>query len=252
MSETPKVGDKVRFTIEAEYIRPSANHDVSDHLVLAGAGDEYTLPYEAAIEILERADDPKNDPVGTIRAELDGSAVYVKTQDRRWSRVSSRSCEGGHSFAENEMGMSKLVGAVPGTPAAVAETAKAAPVEPEYEYYRSHGGRLWRVLNGVAELFCAPYWFVDRSATPAERPDLYTHLDGKPAELQPKPVEITAESPEPDRSKVYRDRQGDRWSYNGGWRFYDADARYRSSTYPWGLVASLFPAVFPWRLADGE
>ena len=114
----PKMGDKIRITFEGVLTdRPNEHFRWSERpegaTVSWSPGDS-----RVSIEILERADDPSKDPVGTIRAELDDSAVYVKTQDRRWTRVSSRSCEGGFSFAENEMGMSKVIGAVPGTTAA--------------------------------------------------------------------------------------------------------------------------------------
>ncbi len=195
-SETPKVSDRVRFTIDAEYIRPSVNDKVSDHLVLAGAGDEYTLPYEAAIEILERADDPARDPVGTVR-ENKGSykGVYVKTAEyegREWFHV----VEGFFTCAPYTIG--GIVGAVPGTPA-----DKAAEVEPEYEPFR-----------------------------------------------------VTADSPEPDRSRTYVDHTGIKWArLGGGWQYLIRSRReWNGTPFTWDEIrfGGRVRPDFPWHVADGD
>jgi hypothetical protein len=286
MSETPKVGDKIRVTFEGAY-------EETLGLAAVRRSDGFKIyPGDwGKVEVIERADDPSRDPIGTVRRRPAGTSAgtsYVKTAYPTfpWVRLDSGHAgdNGGWRLGGNSDGDVigwPIIGAVPGTPAAVAQAEQFVaelagvqpaepeplaewerellePVEPVYEYFRSPAyGKVYRVKGDRVEFYStrAQEWMWSCCLADDIRhnePRVWTKLDGEPDEVKPKPVEITANSPEPDRSKRYRDVQGDSWTYDGGWRFYDAGSDYESSTYRWDQVVSLFPTEFPWHLAaDG-
>lgn len=199
MSETLKTGDKIRVALEGEVV--CGGDDWTYCIHLGERRDVYVVVDDVpTVEILERATGPAWDPVGTVRAELDGSAVYVKTLDGRWSTVARRSGEEPSSFAGNELGMSKILGAVPGSPA-----AEATSVDPA-----RHGG-----------------------------------------------VEsILADSPEPDKSRVYMINPNSQapcrqyWYEAGeGWAFGDDGKRASSVPLTWDDIRADHRHTFPWHVS---
>ncbi len=83
MSEKPKHGDKVRVSYEGTWHQPPLN---TTGLVELEDGSFAGLPRGATVEILEHADDPANDPIGTLRREdvethdYNGWALWAKIE----------------------------------------------------------------------------------------------------------------------------------------------------------------------------
>lgn len=115
----PNPGDRVRYTFEG-YVRDlrlDVRYDLSRREVtLAWPTD---APYQT-IEILERADDPARDPVGTVRRFGDATitVVWVKTDRDTWSRTPSQGIRS--KWEDHAMVDASIIGVVPGTPAAAA------------------------------------------------------------------------------------------------------------------------------------
>jgi hypothetical protein len=172
-AETPREGDKVRTTYTV--VREGTVTEVTRDGAVYVDGQYMNNRYK--VDILERADDPSKDPVGTIRAELDDSAVYVKTQDGRWTTVNTRN--GTHiSFAPNELGGTKVLGTVLGTP--VAEKVEKL----EYEYYRGKwDGLVWRIRNDVVEKFANGRWQVSDVPVESVTTVGWDRLGSKPADV---------------------------------------------------------------------
>jgi hypothetical protein len=105
---TPKPGDKVRVTYEAEY-QPGRSYTPGNMLC-----------WDLAVEVIEPADDPSKDPIGTVRAHDGHQWVRINFGEYiscAWVCVDWNVRPRGHY----EMQESTVVGAVPGTPAAEAE-----------------------------------------------------------------------------------------------------------------------------------
>lgn len=117
----PQPGDKVRFTGHAH--RGQEGTWVREDLVILG-GTPVRNPFE--FEVLERADDPTQDPIWTVR-EVEPkppaamSNTVVKFGDSYWLYPSKL----GNGYGRLDWATvreSKVVGVVPGTPAAEAQT----------------------------------------------------------------------------------------------------------------------------------
>jgi hypothetical protein len=175
MSETPKVGDKVRLTLDGSVCR-SDGGDVQ--VRLNDLWGTYTVPLGSPeMEILERADDPASDPIGTVRRSGDGlyaGESYVKTAYPEYPWVSlSRGHEDGDSWRLSGNGDRyvvgwPIIGAVPGTPAAAsAESVKTewtvGDDEPPHDgKYEDRDGDIWQY--GVSKSG-AHGWYFDYSAS---------------------------------------------------------------------------------------
>lgn len=110
MSEVqPQPGDKVRVTYET-VVRNDGSYIGRSMLNTPEALND-------TVEVLERADDPSRDEVGTV-AELDGD-IWVKRAENSWWPIAQ---EFRHR-SNNKMHGRVVTGAVPGTPAAQARRA---------------------------------------------------------------------------------------------------------------------------------
>jgi hypothetical protein len=103
-----KPGDKVRVTYEATWDYPNAFNDYTD-----------PFPEGATVELIERADNPANDLVGTVREHKYDTGVMVKTGGG-W-RLVGNGWNGDTTWDDTDCSLSKVIGAVPGTPAAEAQ-----------------------------------------------------------------------------------------------------------------------------------
>lgn len=146
MSETPRRGDRVRVTYEGTVCDPT---HLGTNLQLLTDGMWPIVPKSARVEILERADDPARDPIGTVREELDRSATYVRTA-QGWMTVHDPRHTGiGGVFAyDDSVSRAPIIGVVPGTPAADAQTPPEVvrsgdPEPPRDARYTDTGGDTW-------------------------------------------------------------------------------------------------------------
>jgi hypothetical protein len=130
MSETPKLGDKVRITYEGTAVNPGFGG-----IHLPGTLDLQGVRTE--VEILERADDPSKDLVGTVREYEPYRLVYVKVSVNQWVRVGNPS-----NLSDSSMEFTRSIGVVPGSPAD----------KPEYEYYQGEFSP-YRVQGDKVEYF---------------------------------------------------------------------------------------------------
>jgi hypothetical protein len=113
---TPRKGDKIKLTAKPRVIVGELEELTSDgFLRLDGDVGHIRDPRNWDVEILERADDPSRDPVGTV-AEFE-DLVWVKTGERVWVEVGDPD----HFRADAALGGREITGAVPGTPAAEAQ-----------------------------------------------------------------------------------------------------------------------------------
>jgi hypothetical protein len=170
--DKPRKGDKVRIGVDAEYVREG---DPADHdggfagWIVTIAGAMVYLPTDATVEVLERADDPSKDPIGTVRRRPDGVvAAKSPNPDYPW-RGFGEPC--GENFATVSVIGWPIIGSVPGTPAAEAEKQPVVdrpPVHVDNEaivtgqygsrkgdgprYFQGHSGtRQWKINpDGVA------------------------------------------------------------------------------------------------------
>lgn len=183
MSKTPEVGDRVRLSYEGVY---GGDFGPYPSVTLPSGRRVAQLDGEGLVEILERANSPRRDPVGTVRSfGEDAIVVWVKTDGGCWWRTPGQ----GSTKPKPDAGMigSEVIGAVPGTPAAVAEAAKAAPIEPEYEYYR---GNLYpsvyrvRVRGTSVEVFGDQQWsLLDHvTADDVRTSGRWSKFNGKPSD----------------------------------------------------------------------
>lgn len=181
MSDTPKVGDEIELRYRGRVHRLRSDGYVQFRNNGPWYGTSKRLEPVASVEILERADDPAKDPVGTVRENTGGfGGVYVKTAVQHgevpWIHV-ERGFRTGHPET-----VGKIVGTVPGTPAA---EAAEKPAEPEYEYFLNDDLE-YRVKDGLVEFWCINYWktsggFPSRAALLGSE---YTaKLDGKPSDV---------------------------------------------------------------------
>jgi hypothetical protein len=124
-----KTGDRVRVTYEAAWDQDRGTHywlrDLTD-------GTTASVPKTATVELIEPADDPSKDPVGTVRREDHGEGFSLwqafenqhgeRTWLCTWSTV--RGNRGVHLWDKRLVGQ-PVIGSVPGTPAAEAQKPRA-------------------------------------------------------------------------------------------------------------------------------
>lgn len=111
-------GDKIRVTYEAVYdglteygnyrlTRP--DHDLPEYM--------YELS-SATVELIERADDPATDPIGTVRGgtgTIPGTFGFVKVRKDDWRLMGSGDDESSRWY-NHEVENHSIIGAAPGTP----------------------------------------------------------------------------------------------------------------------------------------
>jgi hypothetical protein len=118
MSEQPiRKGDKIRITTHVVREAPVESLDDACVTVIEEDGCRHSYGWNGdhTFEILERADDPSRDLVGTV-AEFE-DLVWVKTGERVWVEVGDPD----HFRADAAITGRTVTGAVPGTPAAEAQ-----------------------------------------------------------------------------------------------------------------------------------
>ena len=170
----PKVGDRVRTTLTHEGVVTEVAIDGAVYV------DGHYMSDRYAVEILERADDPARDPVGTIRIlNADGATgVFHKDVTNHWQHFTAPGAYDDERMRRHD---TQVIGVILGTPAA----GPAAKAGPEYEYYRNNDIE-YRVKGGIVEFWCNEYWkpsgsfprrvlLMDSGNT--------TKLDGKPADV---------------------------------------------------------------------
>lgn len=188
----PRKGDKVRLVIEGEVgsTYASAALGFKNGPVIPG----YVVQ-SAKVEILERADDPSKDPVGTVRRSV--SLTYTKSEhagcngNLPWVRLTG---DGNvRTYSDGEVVGLPVIGAVPGTPAAEAAEEPLAEwerelLEPEYEYYRGEPHPLaYRLHGDTVEYYsdddASWKWDGDDGWWAGVIRKSWTRLDGKPSDV---------------------------------------------------------------------
>jgi hypothetical protein len=127
----PEPGDKVRVTYEGIYTK----YGTVLHSSRLSLGFE--IPSGSTVEVLESADDPSKDPVGTV-ADLSSGCPIVKIGPDQWVTVwPGRPSSKVEVFSNGFVKDRKVIGAAPGTPAA----------EPRCRYFQEgdYGHVQWRV-----------------------------------------------------------------------------------------------------------
>lgn len=114
----PQRGDRIRVVFEGVLADPNYHRDFVENVYRLTDGRMFSR-HDCAIEILERADDPARDLVGTVRQDSAGH-VYVKEGPEvlPWSRLSD-----GTKVANQGMIGMGISGVVPGSLAAAARDA---------------------------------------------------------------------------------------------------------------------------------
>lgn len=149
----PQPGDRVRVVIDGVYERPGPSDTWVDHVIVNEYAGSVSVPRGAAVEVLERADDPK---VGELRRENhdddSGHSIWQVQEnydgERFWCCVYS-TAPGNRDvqFPLEKMLDLPVVGYVPGSPAAYAAATKPGRVVRDPI---GLGERLWRDLNRYA------------------------------------------------------------------------------------------------------
>jgi hypothetical protein len=103
----PRKGDRVRVTYEAEWAAPTQVGRYTRR-----ENGYLTVPEDATVEVIEPADDPSKDLVGTVR-DWRGH-VYIRSDRDEWPWVPLAG-RGGNSH--DCMRDSTVIGFVPGSPA---------------------------------------------------------------------------------------------------------------------------------------
>jgi len=133
----PQPGDRVRVTFEADFVSgDDSRHAVVD--IADGMGPiRIGIPAWSTFEVLKRADNPSEDPIGTLRREdhADGHSIWLSTQDRLgrrgWFCVHSTVVGNlGGRVEHDEVAGLPVIGSIPGTPAAPPRTFPSDGPEP--------------------------------------------------------------------------------------------------------------------------
>lgn len=209
------LGDKVRFSYEGVVTALGEREFTLGN----GLKFEYTAApgYPQTIEILERADDPSRDLVGTVRANQ-----FVKLSDhigRNWWDL----CVGCWTSGGDDLADCPVTGAVPGSPASV-----------------------------VLDKQKLSDTMLDENATPEPRNQAQVaHVSRESCLLGwPPDPEIGLGAPEPDQTKVYRANNGWDWQHDiDGWFQANRNSGYVSPRrYGWVQVQGEKASGFPWRV----
>lgn len=115
---SPRKGDRVRVVVEGDYVE--YNPATGEHAVNAGMPSWVGFPaglFEASVEVLERADDPGQDPIGTVRKGPKSSPV-VRSRVMSDDTYPWKSVMYTINYSHDEVVGWPVIGAVPGTPAA--------------------------------------------------------------------------------------------------------------------------------------
>lgn len=107
MTEIRK-GDRVRVTYEALVHRAPGR----GQLQLDVDGIYPLVPETATVEVIQPADDPSKDPIGTVRDGASGHNAWVKAGPGRWLLVGGGSIE--KTDEEMTFGEHSVIGAMPG------------------------------------------------------------------------------------------------------------------------------------------
>lgn len=126
-------GDKVRVTFEGEYDRRDT---AGGHVVWHDGGKHYTSS-DATVEVIEPADDPSKDLVGTVRKDANSELIVVRAAvssgEYPWAAITDTI-----SRTHDEVFGWPVIGVVPDTPAAGAH-------EPKVRYFKHLGDNAtWR------------------------------------------------------------------------------------------------------------
>jgi hypothetical protein len=117
----PKPGDRVRVTETVTGGVQAVRNGEIDILV-HGGGHRTVSTVGATVEVIQPADDPSEDPVGTVRENTGGyGGGYVRTKlpgstDPVWLHTVQ-----GFTASDDDVTLGPIVGVVPGTPAAEAQ-----------------------------------------------------------------------------------------------------------------------------------
>jgi hypothetical protein len=124
----PRKGDRVRVTYEAMWDDPPNYPGWMVRLGQDTDGNERwaDVPQWASVEVLERADDPGKDVVGTVRDSAYGSAVKLRHNEWRVARDDKDEIAAAWSDEAVRNGGWPVIGVVPGTPAAEAHATQDA------------------------------------------------------------------------------------------------------------------------------
>lgn len=147
MSEqTLKPGAFVQVSFAGEWIDDERGRAVYDPV----SGWRYSVPNEAAVEVLEPADDPSKDPLGAVRPERETGASMVKVRPNGWVVVRDRDEVAAHwSDASVATVGGSVIGAVPGTPAAE-QNPVPPPVLARVRELLTNGQRI-RAIKAIRE-----------------------------------------------------------------------------------------------------
>jgi hypothetical protein len=122
----PQPGDRVRVVYEGEYRRDATDPEEWGGIVKATDGKGGlvgVIDGWAVVEVVEPADDPSADPIGTVRRGVAPMEVWIKVNHDRWAYAgtTSSTAQYGDEYIRQTDYRSDVIGAVPGTPAAEAQ-----------------------------------------------------------------------------------------------------------------------------------
>lgn len=142
----PRKGDRVRWTRMRPQVIEGILEDVD--------GDAYAIrdgelrlhacqTEDVTVEVLERADDPSSDEVGTVRKDPEYGEVVAKVSLSREEGRPWHSFDGGSTVTDQRVKEWPVIGAVPGTPAAEAQNVGIGQILPDgyaswAEYHEKH------------------------------------------------------------------------------------------------------------------
>ena len=128
-------GDKVRVTDTFESVVTRVIEDQLDACYKFENGQYRSVDVPGRVfELIERADDPSTDPIGTVRQGMGKACSLIKLGTDYWVQPSLFGTAPGHGHADNFMTHRPVIGAVPGTPAWDAWIKGELKGAPEFPY----------------------------------------------------------------------------------------------------------------------
>lgn len=125
-TDVARPGDEVQAVIKGRVLTVDDHGRVMSLKVAGESANGLYVPASAAVEVLERADDPSADPIGTYRREdyEDGFSIFQAAEnraaDRYWLCVYSTAAGNrGLPLSDSDVVGARIVGALPGSPADV-------------------------------------------------------------------------------------------------------------------------------------